>query len=163
MLLGITLGQLLYRHAHKIAYAATQLCVWLQTEMLKRAIESFKHAPFGIKFNPLITHKVGYVLKFVVREFAQGVAFTAPVHVLLVMIVTMVFLLTLSLPLPLPYLHPHPYIYPTPPPPLPLPPLLTHPCCAPLPVPLSASWFEYLTIYPLVCLSVCLTTIYLPI
>ena len=85
MLLGITLGQLLYRHAHKIAFAATQLCVWLQTEMLKRAIESFKHAPFGIKFNPLITHKVGYVLKFVVREFAEGVAFTAPVHVFLVM------------------------------------------------------------------------------
>ena len=84
MLLGITLGQLLYRHAHKIAFAATQLCVWLQTEMLKRAIESFKHAPFGIKFNPLITHKVGYVLKFVVREFAEGVAFTAPVHVFLV-------------------------------------------------------------------------------
>ena len=56
--LGIALGALLLHHADGIAEEAGQLCLWLQVDVLKQAIEGLKHAPYGIKLNPLITHKV---------------------------------------------------------------------------------------------------------
>ena len=78
--LGLILGIIINRYSTSLLSFCTEYSTFLQSDILKTTIESFKHSPLGVKFNPLITKKIGYVLKLLLREFATAISFTSPFH-----------------------------------------------------------------------------------
>lgn len=78
--LGLLLGIIINRYSASLLSFCTEYSTFLQSDILKTTIESFKHSPLGVKFNPLITKKIGYVLKLLLREFATAISFTSPFH-----------------------------------------------------------------------------------
>ena len=78
--LGIILGIIINRYSEILLSFFTEYSSFLQSDILKTTIESFKHSPLGVKFNPLITKKIGYVLKLLLREFTTVISFTLPFH-----------------------------------------------------------------------------------
>ena len=78
--LGIILGIIINRYSDSLLSFFTEYSSFLQSDILKTTIESFKHSPLGVKFNPLITKKIGYVLKLLLREFTTVISFTSPFH-----------------------------------------------------------------------------------
>jgi N-acetylglucosaminyl transferase component (Gpi1) len=87
ILLGIYLGQFFFRNSLIVTNFLTERAIFLQSDILRTAIESFKHSPLGIKLNPLITKKIGYVLKLLIREYAKVITFTAPLHSVIIKII----------------------------------------------------------------------------
>jgi hypothetical protein len=80
IVLGIFIGQFLFRHSKIVTSFIAEAAIFLQYDILRTTIESFKHSPLGIKLNPLITKTIGHVLKLLIKEFAKLVYITAPVH-----------------------------------------------------------------------------------
>ena len=87
ILLGIYIGQFFYRNSLNVTIFLTEKAVFLQSDILRTSIESFKHSPLGIKLNPLITKKIGYVLKLLIREYSKVISFTSPLHSVIIKII----------------------------------------------------------------------------
>ena len=84
VLLGTIFGYFLFRYSQEITDFCTETAVFLQSDILRATIEGLKRSPYGIKLNPLITKKIGYVLKLLIRECGILFSFTSPLHVCVV-------------------------------------------------------------------------------
>ena len=87
LVLGILAGQALYKYSADIVTMLTDFSVFLQSDILKTAIESYRHSPMGIKLNPLITKKIGYVLKLLLREFSKAISLTSSLHDMMIKVI----------------------------------------------------------------------------
>ena len=84
---GIAVGQVMYKHSGDIVSFLTEFSIFLHSDILKNTIESYRHSPMGIKLNPLITKKIGYVLKLLLREFSKAISLTSSLHDIMVKVI----------------------------------------------------------------------------
>lgn len=79
--LGFLFGYFIWKHSKYLMDFSEKLCIGLEGRLLMDSLRWFNHSPGGIKLNPLITKKMGNILRWALRNYGKFMVWTKPVHI----------------------------------------------------------------------------------
>ena len=81
LVLGFLFGYLIWKHSKQLMDLSEKMCIGLEGRLLMDSLRWFNHSPAGIKLNPLITKKMGNILRWSLRNYGKFMVWTKPIHI----------------------------------------------------------------------------------
>ena len=87
LVLGFLFGYLIWKHSKQLMVLSEKMCIGLEGRLLMDSLRWFNHSPAGIKLNPLITKKMGNILRWSLRNYEKFMVWTKPIHIHIVRLI----------------------------------------------------------------------------
>jgi len=87
LMLGFLFGYIILKNSKQLMDFSEKMCIGLEGRLLMDSLRWFNHSPVGIKLNPLITKKMGNILRWALRNYGKFMVWTKPVHIHIVRLI----------------------------------------------------------------------------
>lgn len=87
LLLGFFFGYIILKHSNLLMHLSEKVCIGLEGRLLMDSLRWFNHSPAGIKLHPLITKKMGNLLRWALRNYGKFMVWTKPIHIHVVRVI----------------------------------------------------------------------------